>query len=69
VEQALDEIRPYLQGEGGEIEVVRIDGDEVFVRLVGSCAECAMQAVTMKAGVERILRARVPAVGKVTRAD
>lgn len=62
VERALDEIRPHLHGG---IEVVEIAGDEVWVRLQGSCADCAMQQVTLKAGVERILRARVPAVRSV----
>jgi Fe-S cluster biogenesis protein NfuA len=65
VERALDEIRPYLHGDGGGIEVVEIAGDEVRVRLQGSCADCTMQQVTMKAGVERILRARIPAVRSV----
>jgi Fe-S cluster biogenesis protein NfuA len=65
VERALDEIRPYLHGDGGGIEVVEIVGDEVRVRLRGSCADCAMQQVTLKAGVERIVRARVPAVRSV----
>jgi Fe-S cluster biogenesis protein NfuA len=62
VERALDEIRPHLHGG---IEIVEIAGDEVRVRLQGSCADCTMQQVTLKAGVERIVRARVPAVRSV----
>ena len=62
VERALDEIRPFLHGG---VELVEIEGDEVRVQMQGSCAECTMQQVTLKAGVERILRARVPAVGSV----
>jgi Fe-S cluster biogenesis protein NfuA len=65
VERALDEIRPYLHGDGGDIEVVDIVGAEVRVRLRGSCADCSMQHVTMRAGVERILLARVPGVRAV----
>jgi Fe-S cluster biogenesis protein NfuA len=62
VERALDELRPFLHGG---IEVVEIAGDEVRVRLQGSCADCVMQQVTLKAGVERILRARIPAIASV----
>jgi Fe-S cluster biogenesis protein NfuA len=65
VERALEEIRPYLHGDGGDIEVVDIVGSEVRVRLRGSCADCSMQHVTMRAGVERILLARVPGVRSV----
>lgn len=62
VERALDEIRPHLHGG---VELVEIAGDEVRVQLQGSCADCTMQQVTLKAGVERILRARIPAVRSV----
>jgi Fe-S cluster biogenesis protein NfuA len=69
VERALDEIRPYLSKDGGDIELVDIAGDEVVVRLVGACAECALSNVTMTAGVERVLLARVPGVARVTRVE
>ncbi|MEP7019695.1 MAG: NifU family protein [Pseudonocardiales bacterium] len=62
VESALEEIRPHLHGG---VELVGIDGDEVRVRLHGTCADCAMRAVTLQTGVERILRARVPGIGAV----
>lgn len=57
VERALAEIRPHLHGD---VELVAIEGGEVRVRLTGSCADCAMRQQTLRTGVERILRTRVP---------
>ena len=62
VEQALAEIRPHLHGG---IELVAVDGDVVRVRMSGECADCTLQAVTLRTGVETIVRARVPAVSAV----
>jgi len=62
VEDALDEIRPHLHGD---IALDAIVGDEVRVRLSGRCSDCSMRAVTLRQGVEAVLRARVPAVGTV----
>ncbi len=67
VEKALDEIRPALQRDGGDIELLDVDDKEgvVKVRLVGACAGCPMSAMTLRNGVERILKERVPQVTKV----
>ncbi|MCL5959713.1 MAG: NifU family protein [Chloroflexi bacterium] len=67
VEKALDEIRPSLQADGGNIELIDVDEAEgvVKVRLVGACAGCPMSAMTMRNGVERILKSRVPQVTRV----
>jgi Fe-S cluster biogenesis protein NfuA len=62
VERALDEIRPHLHGG---IELVSVDGDVVRVRMYGECADCTLQQVTLRTGVERVVRARVPAVSAV----
>lgn len=62
VERALDEIRPHLHGG---IELVAVEGDVVRVRMSGECADCALQAVTLRTGVETVVRARVPAVRTV----
>ena len=62
VERALDEIRPHLHGG---VELVAVEGDVVRVRMHGECADCTLQAVTLRTGVERIIRARVPAVATV----
>lgn len=62
VERALDEIRPHLHGD---IALDAIVGAEVRVRLSGRCSDCSMQAVTLRQGVEAVLRARIPAVTSV----
>jgi Fe-S cluster biogenesis protein NfuA len=62
VEQALDEIRPHLHGG---IELVAVEGNLVRVRMHGECADCTLQQVTLRTGVERVVRARVPAVSAV----
>lgn len=66
LDQAMDAIRPALQADGGDIEVVRIDDQgRVFVNLVGACGTCPISTTTLKAGVERILKDRVPGVSEV----
>jgi Fe-S cluster biogenesis protein NfuA len=66
VEQALAEIRPALQAHGGDIELVQVDEDgTVRVKLTGACGGCPMAAITLKQGVERGIKARVPEVVKV----
>jgi Fe-S cluster biogenesis protein NfuA len=62
VERALDEIRPHLHGG---VELVGVEGGVVRVRMNGECADCTLQQVTLRTGVERIVRARVPAVSSV----
>lgn len=65
VERALEEVRPHLQFEGGDIELVDIEGDVVKVRLKGACMGCPMSQMTLKWGVETYLRRRVPGVRSV----
>jgi Fe-S cluster biogenesis protein NfuA len=67
VEAALDYIRPALQNDGGDIELVDVDEDSgvVTVRLVGACGGCPMSQMTLKMGVERILKETVPSVSAV----
>ncbi|HEX9261139.1 MAG TPA: NifU family protein [Candidatus Bathyarchaeia archaeon] len=65
VQKALDEIRPNIQADGGDIELVAIDNGVVKVRLQGHCVGCPMSALTLKQGVEAHLKRRVPEVVKV----
>ncbi len=65
VETALDKIRPMLQADGGDIELVEIDGGVVKVRLKGACAGCPMSQMTIKNGVERLLKEQIPEVTSV----
>jgi Fe-S cluster biogenesis protein NfuA len=65
VEAALEEIRPNLQADGGDVEFVGVDDGVVSVRLTGACAGCPMSTMTLKNGIERILRERIPEVKEV----
>lgn len=56
---AINDIRPSLQNDGGDIEFIKLEGDTVYVRLVGACAGCPMSQMTLKGGVERYLRDKV----------
>ena len=66
VEEALVQIRPYLQSDGGNIELVKVTPDKkVYVRLVGACENCSMSAQTLRNGVEAAIRRAVPDVKAV----
>lgn len=65
VKAVIEEIRPMLQNDGGDIELVEIDGTVVKVRLQGACSGCPHAAVTMKQGVEVRIKAAVPEVTEV----
>jgi Fe-S cluster biogenesis protein NfuA len=65
VQAALDKIRPALQADGGDVELVEIDGGVVKVRLVGACRGCPMSQITLANGVERVLKSEVPEVERV----
>lgn len=64
-----EKIRPGVQLDGGDIELVRIDGGVVTIRLFGACDGCPMSPVTLRAGVERILRQEVPDIVEVVAVD
>lgn len=64
-ERALATVRPYLQSHGGDVELVRIEGDTAFVRLHGSCSGCSMSAVTLREGVEEALVRMVDEVARI----
>lgn len=63
VQAALDEIRPAIQMDGGDVELVDItDEGVVQVRMVGACGGCPMSLVTLQAGIERLVKRRVPEI-------
>jgi Fe-S cluster biogenesis protein NfuA len=63
--EAIDAIRPALQMDGGDIEFVGIEDGVVKVSLSGACDSCSISWLTLKAGVERILKDRVPGITAV----
>jgi Fe-S cluster biogenesis protein NfuA len=67
IEQVLNKIRPALQADGGDVELVEVDeqGGIVKVRLKGACGCCPMSTVTLKQGIERALKKEVPSVKEV----
>jgi len=66
VKDVIESVRPALQAHGGDIELVSVDEDNaVKVRLQGACQGCPGAAMTMKAGIERILKEKVPEVKEV----
>ena len=61
VEEVLDEIRPALRADGGNVEVLEVSEDGIVkLEMVGACAGCPMATMTLKAGIERILFERIP---------
>ena len=65
VEKVLESIRPALQADGGDVELVDVDGGVVKVRLTGACGGCPMATMTLKGGIEAALKERIPAVERV----
>jgi len=65
VEEALNSIRPNLQADGGDVELVSIDDGGVKVRLKGACGGCPMAAMTLKNGIQRLLKSHIPGVKAV----
>ena len=70
VEKALDEIRPFLQSDGGDINLLSIDdGKFVKVQLVGACTSCSVNQMTLKSGVEMTIKKYAPQIESVTNVE
>ncbi|MGB7087245.1 MAG: NifU family protein [Phormidesmis sp.] len=65
VEQVLDELRPYLMADGGNVELVELDGPIVKLRLQGACGSCPSSAMTLRMGIERRLREFIPEIAEI----
>ncbi len=66
VEDALDKVRPSLQADGGDVELVEVGEDGVVkVRLTGACGGCPMSQMTLKMGIEKVLKQNVPEIQSV----
>ena len=62
VQAALDKVRPMLQADGGDVELVDVKNGIVTVRLQGACGGCPMSQMTLKNGIERILKQEIPEI-------
>ncbi len=65
IKKALDEIRPALQADGGDVEFVSLEGDVVKVKLTGACGGCPMATMTLKNGIETVIKKNVPEISRV----
>ena len=65
IEAALKKVRPALQADGGDVELVGVNDGIVSVRLTGACGSCPMSTMTLKMGVERAIRQEVPEIKKL----
>ncbi|MBW4513748.1 MAG: NifU family protein [Timaviella obliquedivisa GSE-PSE-MK23-08B] len=65
VEKVLDEMRPYLISDGGNVELVELEGPIVKLRLQGACGSCPSSAMTLRMGIERKLRETIPEIAEV----
>ena len=65
VEAALEKIRPMLVADGGGVDLVSVEGGVVKVKLTGACGHCPMAQMTLKMGVERVLKQEVPEIEAV----
>ncbi len=68
VETVLDELRPFLMADGGNVELVDIEGPIVKLRLQGACGSCPSSTMTLKMGIERRLREKIPEIAEVEQA-
>ena len=65
ITEVLDKIRPILMRDGGDVELVEVNDGTVKVKLTGACAGCPMSTMTLKMGIEKILKQEVPEVKEV----
>ena len=66
VKEVLEQVRPALQADGGDVELVEVGEDGVVkVRLKGACGSCPMSTMTLKMGIERTLKEKIPGVKEV----
>lgn len=65
VEAVLDRLRPMLMADGGNIELIDVKNNEVYVHLIGACGMCPASTMTLKMGVERALKEAIPEIIRV----
>ncbi len=65
VEEVLNKIRPNLMADGGNVELVEVNDGTVKVKLTGACGGCAMATITLKMGIEKLLKQEIPEIKEV----
>ncbi len=65
VEEVLNQIRPSLMRDGGNVELIDVNDGKVQLRLTGACAGCPMSSITLKMGIEKILKKEIPEIKEV----
>ena len=65
IEKALDKVRPSLMADGGNVELVDVEDGVVKVKLTGACGGCPMSQMTLKMGIERVLKQEIPEIKEV----
>ena len=63
--EVINDLRPFLMNDGGNIEYVKIEDDILYITLQGACADCALQDFTLKDGIEKIIKEKVPEIKEV----
>lgn len=66
---AIDELRPFLMNDGGNIEFVKLEDNIVYVKLEGACSSCPMRQITLKEGIEKMILDKVPEIKEVRLED
>jgi len=65
IEEVMTQIRPALEADGGNVELVDVNDGVVQVKLTGACGSCPMSTLTLKMGIERVLKEKVPGIKEV----
>lgn len=65
IEAALDRIRPAIRGDGGDVWLIKVDGDVAYVQMLGACGGCPASHMTLKGGIEAVVREDVPEITQV----
>lgn len=65
IKEIIDELRPFLINDGGNIEFIKYENDTVYIQMMGACANCHMLDLTLKEGIEAAIKEEVPSVKEV----
>ena len=65
IQQALDEIQPYIESHGGRVELVEFKDSTVFIKFYGTCVQCPLSFYTLTYGIERQLKDKIPLIARV----